>query len=89
MTETPVQHRNVPFFRSFILNRTVYLDKLGELANDELDLLNVETLATLSELRYEYEKLEDKESTTAGVLFHRIKVAGYFQAAIKVENDQS
>lgn len=84
----PVQHRNVPFFRSFILNRTVYLDKLGELTDEELRLLDVETLATLNELRYEYDKLEDRESTQAGVLFHRMKVAGYFQAAIKVENDQ-
>lgn len=87
-TGAPVQHRNVPFFRSFILNRTIYLDKIGELSDEELHLLDVETLATLNEVRYEYEKLEDKESTQAGVLFHRIKVANYFQAAIKVENDQ-
>lgn len=88
MTESSVQHRNVPFFRSFILNKTVYLDKINELTDDEFHLLEVETLATLNELRYEYEKLEDKESTHAGVLFHRMKVANYFQAAIKVENDQ-
>lgn len=90
MTATPTspQQRNVPFFRSFILNKTVYLDKLSELSDEELHLLDVETLATLNEVRYDYEKLEDKNSTAAGVLFHRLKVANYFQAAIKVENDQ-
>lgn len=90
MTQTvsTVDRRSIPFFRSYILNKTVYLDKLSELTDEELHLLDVETLATLQDLRYTYDKMENKESTEAGTFFHRIKVANYFQAAIKVENDQ-
>jgi hypothetical protein len=76
----------VPFYRSYLLNgRTVYLDKLSELSDSELHLLNVDTKAALQEARYEYEGIENKQSEQAGPAYRRLKVASYFQAAIKLE----
>jgi phosphoglycolate phosphatase-like HAD superfamily hydrolase len=82
MTETAM----VPFYRSYLLNgKTVYLDKLSELSDAELNMLNIETLAALTEARHEYDSCENKQSEEAGPLYRRLKVAGYFQAAIKLE----
>jgi hypothetical protein len=84
MTETSM----VPFYRSYLLGgKTVYLDKLKELSNDELNLLNIETLAALNEARHSYDAVENKQSEEGGHMYRRIKVAGYFQAAIKLELD--
>jgi len=76
----------VPFYRSYLLNgRTVYLDKLSELSDTELHMLNIDTMAALKEARHEYENIENKQSEEAGPAYRRLKVAGYFQAAIKLE----
>jgi len=76
----------VPFYRSYLLNgRTIYLDKLSELSDSELHMLNVDTKAALEEARHEYENIENKQSEEAGPAYRRLKVAGYFQAAIKLE----
>jgi len=84
MTETSM----VPFYRSYLLGgKTVYLDKLKELSNDELNLLNIETLAALNDARHAYDAIENKQSEEGGHVYRRIKVAGYFQAAIKLELD--
>ena len=82
MTETSM----VPFYRSYLLGgKTIYLDKLSELSDRELNLLNVETMAALEEARRDYDALENKQSEEAGSVYRRLKVAGYFQAAIKLE----
>ena len=78
----------VPFYRSYLLNgRTVYLDKLSELSDSELNMLNIETLASLEEARRDYANVENKQSEEGGSVYRRLKVAGYFQAAIKLELD--
>ena len=38
----------IPFHRSFLLGKIVHIDKLAELTSAELELLNVETLASRS-----------------------------------------
>jgi hypothetical protein len=79
-----------PFYRSYLLNgRLVYLDKIAELSDSELNLLNIETLAALNEARHEYDGLEIKNSEEAGPVFRRLKIAGYFQAAIKLELERN
>jgi len=78
---------DAPFYRSYLLNRTIYLHELKKLSNDELHMLNVDTLAALNEARYRYDQIEDKQSEAAGGEYRRIKVAGYFQAAIRLELD--
>lgn len=76
----------VPFYRSYLLNgRTVYLDKLSELSDSELNMLNIETLASLEEARRDYASVENKQTEEGGSVYRRLKVAGYFQAAIKLE----
>lgn len=75
----------IPFYRSFLLGRSVQLDKLADLPKSELDILNVETLAALNEARYNHELIENKQSEEASTEFRRLKVAGYFQAAIQIE----
>jgi hypothetical protein len=79
----------IPFFRSFILGKSVELDKLSELSSRQLEMLNVETLASLNEARHNYELIADKQSEDASTEFRRMKVAGYFQAAIKIAMDQA
>lgn len=80
----------VPFYRSYLLNgRTVYLDKLSELSDAELNMLNIETLASLEEARRDYAGIENKQSDEGGSVYRRLKVAGYFQAAIKLELEQN
>lgn len=79
-----------PFYRSYLLNgRIVYLDKLSELSDAELNLLNIDTLAALNEARHEYDALDNKSTEEAGPLFRKLKIAGYFQAAIKLELEQN
>jgi len=75
----------VPFYRSFLLNQTVHLDRIKELPLRDLELLNVETLASLNETRQHYSQLENKDSDEASGTFRRMKIAGYFQAAIQIE----
>lgn len=75
----------IPFHRSFLLGQVVYLDKLSDLTRRELDLLNVETLAGLQEARHAHELIEDKQSEEASGLYRRMKMHGYFQAAIQIE----
>lgn len=83
MTDSPV----VPFYRSFLLDRVVYLDALHKLTIEELGMLNVDTLASLNESRHRYEQIEDKRSEEASAEYRRIKIAGYFQAGIRIELD--
>jgi hypothetical protein len=76
----------VPFYRSYLLGgKMVYLDKLSELSDEELNILNIETLASLEEARRDYDNIENKQSEDSGSVYRRLKVAGYFQAAIKLE----
>jgi len=44
-------------------------------------------LSALNEARAQYDTIENKQSEEAGHIYRRIKVAGYFQAAIKLELD--
>lgn len=82
--QTPSDGSYIPFFRSFILGKTVELDKVTALPDKELDLLEIETLAALDEARHNHEQVEDKQSEDGHSEFRRIKTAGYFQAAIKL-----
>ena len=76
----------VPFYRSYLLGgKLVYLDKLSELSDSELNMLNIETMASLEEARRDYDAVENKQSEEGGSVYRRLKVAGYFQAAIKLE----
>jgi hypothetical protein len=76
----------VPFYRSYLLGgKLVYLDKLSELSDSELNMLNIETMASLEEARRDYDAIENKQSEEGGSVYRRLKVAGYFQAAIKLE----
>jgi hypothetical protein len=82
MTETSM----VPFYRSYLLGgKLVYLDKLSELSDSELNMLNIETMASLEEARRDYDAIENKQTEEGGSVYRRLKVAGYFQAAIKLE----
>ena len=78
----------IPFYRSYLLNgKVVYLDKLAELSDSELRMLNIETMSGLDQARHDYEAIEDKQSEEGKNAYRRLKVAGYFQAAIKLELD--
>lgn len=86
---TPVSDTSfIPFFRSFLLGKSIDLDKIVDLAKPELDILNVETLAALNEARHNHDQIENKQSEEASTEYRRMKVAGYFQAAIKIALDQ-
>ena len=77
---------SLPYYRSYLLQgRALRIDQLSDLSDQELNLLNIETLASLNDARHMYETIEDKKSEEAGQWYRRIKVAGYFQAAIKLE----
>ena len=76
---------NEPFFKSYLLGRNFLLDDIKDLSDAELNTLNIETMAALEEARYQYERVEDKTTVEAGPVFARMKIAGYFQAAIKLE----
>jgi len=76
----------VPFYRSYLLNgRTIYLDKLSELSDAELNMLNIETKAALDQARHEFGATEGKQTEESGPIYRRLKIAGYFQAAIQLE----
>lgn len=75
----------VPFYKSFLLGQTVYLDQLKGLPMRDLELLNVDTRAALEDSRHLYSTFEDKQSDDAGAVYRRMKTAGYFQAAIQIE----
>jgi hypothetical protein len=76
---------NEPFFKSYLLGRNFLLEDIKELSDAELNTLNIETMAALEEARYQYARVEDKTTVEAGPVFARMKIAGYFQAAIKLE----
>jgi len=76
---------NEPFFKSYLLGRNFLLEDIKELSDAELSTLNIETMAALEEARYQYARVEDKTTIEAGPVFARMKIAGYFQAAIKLE----
>lgn len=78
----------IPFFRSFLLGKNVDLDKISSLPTNELEILNVETLAALNEARRNRDHMDNMQSDEAHTEFRRLKVAGYFQAAIKIALDQ-
>jgi hypothetical protein len=42
-------------------------------------------LAALNESRHNYSFIEDKHSDDASSEFRRMKIAGYFQAALQIE----
>ena len=73
------------FFKSYLLGRNVQLEDLKDMSDQDLRTLNVETLASLDESRFEYSQIYNKHSSDAGPTFARMKIAGYFQAAIKIE----
>ena len=81
------QSPNPPFFKSFLLGKTLSLEDIHELSDVELETLNIETLSALNDARHDYGQLEDRKSQEAGTIFHRMKVASYFQAAISVEKN--
>jgi hypothetical protein len=74
-----------PFFKSYLLGRNFVLDEIKDLNDSDLNTLNIETMAALEDARYQYSKIEDKNAVEAGPVYARMKVAGYFQAAIKLE----
>jgi hypothetical protein len=76
---------NEPFFKSYLLGRNFLLEDVKDLSDAELNTLNIETMAALEEARYQYARVEDKTTAEAGPVFARMKIAGYFQAAIKLE----
>jgi len=73
-----------PFYRSFLLGRTVHLDGIADMPLRDLDILNVETRAALQESVERHRNIEDKNSEEAGTEYRRIKIARYFQAAIEI-----
>ena len=73
------------FFKSYLLGRNVQLEDLKDMSDQDLRTLYVETLASLDESRFEYSQIDNKHSSDAGPTFARMKIAGYFQAAIKIE----
>jgi hypothetical protein len=84
----PLDTTFIPTVRSYLLGRTVQLDQLSDLSLKDLELLNIETLAALQEARHQHSLIEDKQSEDAGSEYKRIKINGYFQAAIQLELDQ-
>ena len=76
---------NEPFFKSYLLGRNFLLEDIKTLSDPELDTLDIETMAALEEARYQYARVDDKTTAEAGPVFARMKIAGYFQAAIKIE----
>jgi hypothetical protein len=73
-----------PFYRSFLLGRTVHLDGIADMPLRDLDLLNVETRAALQEATEKHQQIEDKNSEEASTEYRRMKIARYFQAAIEI-----
>lgn len=80
MTDTSI----TPFYRSFLLGRTVHLDGIADMPMRDLELLNVETRAALQEAMEKHQQMEDKNSEDASTEYRRMKIARYFQAAIEI-----
>lgn len=80
MTDTSI----TPFYRSFLLGRTVHLDGIADMPMRDLELLNVETRAALQEATEKHQQIEDKNSEDASTEYRRMKIARYFQAAIEI-----
>lgn len=80
MTDTSI----TPFYRSFLLGRTVHLDGIADMPMRDLELLNVETRAALQEAVEKHQQMEDKNSEEASTEYRRMKIARYFQAAIEI-----
>ena len=80
MTDTSI----TPFYRSFLLGKTVHLDGIAEMPLRDLELLNVETRAALQEAMEKHQQMEDKNSEEASTEYRRMKIARYFQAAIEI-----
>jgi hypothetical protein len=80
MTDTSI----TPYYRSFLLGRTVHLDGIAEMPLRDLELLNVETRAALQEATEKHQQMEDKNSEDASTEYRRMKIARYFQAAIEI-----
>ncbi|MGA1645482.1 MAG: hypothetical protein ACO4AV_10965 [bacterium] len=81
------QSTNQPFFKSYLLGRTLSLEDIKELSDVDLETLNIETLSALSDARHDYAQTDNRKSPESGQIFHRMKVASYFQAAILVEKN--
>jgi len=80
MTDTSI----TPFYRSFLLGRTVHLDGIADMPLRDLEMLNVETRAALQEAMEKHQQMEDKNSEEASTEYRRMKIARYFQAAIEI-----
>lgn len=78
---------NPPFFKSYLLGKTVSLADVRELSDVDLETLNIETLSALMDARHDYAQIDGRKSPEAGQIFHRMKVASYFQAAIITEKN--
>lgn len=76
---------NQPFFKSYLLGRTISLADVRELSDVDLETLNIETLSALMDARHDYAQVDSRKSPEAGQIFYRMKVASYFQAAIITE----
>ncbi|NBQ50290.1 MAG: hypothetical protein EBV86_12925 [Marivivens sp.] len=83
------QTQGLPFYRSYLLNKTISLSEVPDLSDSDLKMLNIETMEALEGARHDYNAIQNKQSDEAGPVYRRLKVAGYFQAAIKIELDQA
>jgi hypothetical protein len=80
MTDTQYQ----PFYRSFMLCKTVYLDAVKDMPMRDLEILNIETLAAFKEAQNYHRSFEDPQCEDASTWYRRMKTASYFQAAIEI-----
>ena len=88
MLPTPTNTHRIPYFHSYLLGKSAPLDQLSSLPDNELGILDVETLAALNEARHNRSNMNDFQTDEARTEFRRMKVAGYFQAGIKIALDQ-
>jgi hypothetical protein len=81
-----LDNSRVPFYRSYLLGgKTVYLDEIETLGDNDLSLLQIESQASYDEAKQDYGTIEDKTSAKCGSAYRRMKVASYFKAAISLE----
>jgi len=80
MTDTSI----TPFYRSFLLGKTIHLDGIADMPLRDLEMLNVETRAALQEAMEKHQQMEDMNSEEASTEYRRMKIARYFQAAIEI-----
>ncbi len=83
------QPQGLPFYRSYLLNKTVSLSEEPDLSHGDLKMLNLEPREPFEGARHDYNAIQNKQSDEAGPVYRRLKVAGYFQAAIKIELEQA